>query len=158
MKIIVALAMSLISLPCLAGDNDYRPGGQAFADAWHQFYDLGDHEPELDDPLIRRGSPMVPAICTAVAHKDMKYRRYALGALGYIRDPGALACLEPILKDTTELEYFRGDALLAIYSINPRLGAHYIAQYGNENSHLRMIAELISKDALPIGTTGLEHE
>ena len=158
MKIIAVLAMTLISFTCLAGGKDYRPGGKAFADAWHQFYNLGDHEPELDDPLIRRGNKMVPAICAAVAHKDMKYRRYALSALGYIRDPGALTCLEPILKDTSELEYFRGDALLAIYSINPRLGAYYIAQYGNENSHLRMIAELISKGALPIGTTGLEHE
>ena len=157
MKIIAVLAMSLISFSCLAGDTDYRPGGKAFLDAWHQFYDLGDHEPDLDDPLIRRGSQMVPAICAAVAYKDMKYRRYALSALGYIRDPGALPCLEHILKDTSELEYFRGDALVAIYSINSRLGAHYIAQYRDDNSHLQMISDLISKGALPVGTTGLER-
>ena len=157
MKILAVLAMSLISFPCLAGGIDYRPGGKAFVDAWHEFYDLGDHEPSLDDPLIRRGSQMVPAICAAVAHKDMKYRRYALGALGYIRDPGALSCLEPILKDTSELDYIRGDALVAIYSINLRLGAHYIAQYRDENPHFQMVADLISKGALPVGTTGLEH-
>lgn len=88
----------------------------------------------------------------------MKYRRYALSALGYIRDPVALPCLERILKDTSELDYFRGDALQAIYSINPKLGADYIAQYGDENSHLRLIADLLLKGALPIGTTGLERE
>lgn len=157
MKIIVILTMSLISFSCLAGDRDYRPGGKPFADAWHKFYDLGDHETELDDPLIRRGSQMVPSICAAIAHKDMKHRRYALGALGYIRDLRALPCLEQILKDTSELEYFRGDALVAIYSINPGLGARYIAQYKDENHHLRMIADLISKGTLPVGTTGLEH-
>jgi hypothetical protein len=84
MKLLSILALWLIALPCFAAETAYRPGGQSFSETWHRFYDLGDHEPELDDPLIQRGETMVPAICAAVAHKDMKYRRYALGALGYI--------------------------------------------------------------------------
>ncbi len=72
---------------------------------------------------------MIPAICAAVAHKDMKYRRYALSALGYIKSPKALPCLERILQDQTEIEYFRGDALQAIYLINQAMGRRYADQY-----------------------------
>ena len=155
MRLTLLLAALLFALPCAAGEVAYRPGGSAFASAWHEFYELGDHEPELDDPLIRRGPPMVSAICTAVAHTDMKYRRYALSALGYIRDPTALPCLEKILRDPAELGYFRGDALQAIYLIDQPLGERYAAEYGGQDSYLRMMADLISQGAIPVADTGL---
>ena len=156
--VLFLMAALLIAGPCFAGEVAYRPGGASFADAWHRFYDLGDHEPELDDPLIRRGPAMVPAICEAVARKDMKYRRYALSALGYLRDPTAIPSLERILRDEGELDYFRGDALEAIYRIDQPLGERYVAEYGDQGGYLRLMADLISQGAVPVGESGLEHE
>ena len=105
----------------LANDVEYRPGGVDFENIWDRFY-AGDHEPELDDPLIEAGPKMTLVICEAVANKDMRLRRYAIGALGFVGDSRALATLERILEDTNEKFYFRGDALHAIYQINRELG------------------------------------
>jgi hypothetical protein len=97
--------------------REYRPGGDAFSRVWDAFY-AGDHEPELDDPLIAAGKPMVPYICEAVSHPDMQLRRYAIGALGFIGDKRATPTLERILADTTQVDYVRADALQAIYLID----------------------------------------
>ena len=146
MKYLVALIIGLlISSPCSAGDVAYRIGGKHFAKAWHTFYDLSDHEPEIDDPLIKRGRPMVPSICNAITHKDMKYRRYAIGALGYIGDERALSALEAILKDGSEIDYFRGDALHSIFLIDRKLGARYARQYQAENEYLTRLSGAILK-------------
>lgn len=147
MRILLAATL-LISASCFAEEtNAYRTGGPEFAAAWHQFYDLSDHESEIDDPLIKKGTKMVPAIVEAVQNKDMKYRRYAIGALGYIQSRGALQALESILKDKSELEYFRGDALKSIYQIDRGLGAKYASKFRNENSYLKMVSEAISNNA-----------
>lgn len=123
---------------------EYRPGGDTFLKDWNRFYN-GDHEPELDDPLIEAGTKMVPFICEAIAHKDMKFRRYAISALGFIEDKRAIPSLETILNDKTEEDYFRGDALHAIYLIDERQGTIYAAQYKNENKYLNFIGSAIEK-------------
>ncbi|MNZ58466.1 hypothetical protein D3C78_764750 [compost metagenome] len=158
MNHIALVVMILLASTASAGEVAYRTGGKSFTKAWHQFYDFGDHEPELDDPLIRRGKSIIPAICQAVAHPDMKYRRYALSALGYIKDPRAIPCLERILKDREEIDYFRGDALQAIYLIDPPMGRNYADQFKSDNSYLRMIHDMINKNAFPLDSTGLEQE
>ena len=146
MKRLVVLIIGLaIASPCFAGDVAYRVGGKQFTKAWHTFYDLSDHEPAIDDPLIKRGRPMVPAICGAIAHKDMKYRRYAIGALGYIGDRRALPILESILKDSSEIDYFRGDALHSIYLIDRKLGTGYAHQYQHENAYLTLLSGAVLK-------------
>jgi hypothetical protein len=65
--------------------------------------------------------------------------------------------LSRILQDSSEIEYFRGDALISIYAIDKELGQLYADRYKRENGHLRMIAELLARGALPVGTTGLER-
>jgi hypothetical protein len=157
MKILACITLFLVALPTWASDTAYRTGGEAFVDTWHQFYDLGDYEPELDDPLIRRGKIMIPAICEAIEHTDMKYRRYAINALGYIKDPDALPCLERILQDPNEIYYFRGDALQAIYRINQPLGRRYADRYKDENNHLKWIHDLIENNSFPLNETGFEY-
>ena len=148
MRFLLLLILWLaLSQACFAGDVAYRTGGPHFSKTWHAFYDLSDHEPEIDDPLIARGRPMVLAICGAIRHKDMKYRRYAIGALGYIGDRRALATLEGILKDRTEIDYFRGDALHSIYWIDRGLGAGYAFKYKYENDYLTMMSDAIIKKA-----------
>ncbi|MES2877760.1 MAG: hypothetical protein V4713_05005 [Pseudomonadota bacterium] len=141
----VFLALVLSSWLCVAGEVEYRTGGQHFDKVWHAFYVEGDHEPELDDPLIAAGRAMTLAICEAIAHPDMKRRRYAIGALGYIRDKRALPTLENILKDRTEIYYFRGDALHAIYQIDKKLGSQYAVQFANEHDFLKRLAVAIQR-------------
>jgi hypothetical protein len=143
--LIIAAVSLLWATTCLAGDVEYRTGGTAFARTWQRFYVEADHEPELDDPLIEAGRPMVAAICEAVAHPDMKRRRYAIGALGYIRDRAALPTLEAILGSASELEYFRGDALQSIYRIDRKLGTKYAVQLEKQGGYLQMVATAVRK-------------
>ncbi|MDI1362679.1 HEAT repeat domain-containing protein [Methylotenera sp.] len=88
---------------------------------------------------------MVPAICEAVKHKDMKRRRYAIGALGYINERAAMPTLEAILSDESEIDYFRGDALQSIYQIDSKRGLSYAAQYQSQPNTLGQYAKAVIK-------------
>ncbi|RJQ52309.1 MAG: HEAT repeat domain-containing protein [Actinobacteria bacterium] len=114
-------------------EREYWTGGRRFESTWRESYrpELP-HEPELDDPLIAAGSPMVLAVCEAVEHADTKYRRYALGALGFIGDRRALPTLQRILDDPSELDYIREDALQAIYQIDETRGMQIALRYRND--------------------------
>ncbi|MFA6468887.1 MAG: HEAT repeat domain-containing protein [Bacteroidota bacterium] len=125
-----------------AQKTEYFTGGEKYKNVWIDFYN-GDHEPELDDPLIAAGKQMTKAICEAIMHKDLKYRRYAIGAIGFIGDKKAIPTLEIIFRDTTEIDYFRGDALQAIYCIDEKLGMVYAGKLQSTNKYLRMIATAI---------------
>lgn len=144
MKKHLFLAVALVSSPIWAGDVEYRPGGKTFRRVWDRFYS-GDHEPELDDPLISAGPAIIAAIAEAIQHKDMKMRRYAISALGQIGDKRAILPLENILKDKSEIDYFRGDALSAIYRLDQGLGTAYAERYEAENGYLKMKAGFIKK-------------
>jgi hypothetical protein len=141
--IVISLAFSAETV--FAKEKEYRPGGQSFASVWGRFY-AGDHEPELDDPLIEAGKKMTLMICEAIKNKDMKYRRYAIGALGYIGDKRALPTLENILKSKEEIYYFRGDALHAIYQIDKSFGKKYAAEFGGEHEYLKRLQGSIERD------------
>jgi hypothetical protein len=144
--IITTIVISLVfsAQMVFAKEKEYRPGGQAYASVWSRFY-AGDHEPELDDPLIEAGKKMTLVICEAIKNKDMKYRRYAIGALGYIGDKRALPTLKNILKSKEEIYYFRGDALHAIYQIDESLGKKYAAEFGDAHEYLKMLQKSINK-------------
>jgi hypothetical protein len=124
---------------------EYRPGDpKTTLKVWDRFY-AGDYEEDLPKPLIKGGKKMVPEICEAIAHPDMKLRRYAMTALGEIGDKAALPALETILKDKRELEYMRGDALYAIHKIDKALGLKYAKEFGTANEYLKMVAEELVK-------------
>ena len=125
--------------------TEYRTGGDKFQKMWANFYKEAIYEPEIDEPLVRAGRGAVPAICEAVKNKDMKYRRYAIGALGHIRDPRALATLELILNAEDEIDYFRGDALRSIYQIDQKLGAKYSEKYKDATGTLKTYVEAVRK-------------
>lgn len=147
MTVFAILLISLfVATASNASDVEYRTGGPEYADTWHRFYVEGFHEPELDDPLIERGESMVPAICTAVRHKDMKYRRYAIGALGFIGSRAALPTLVEIVKDRKELDFFRGDALHSTYQIDRQLGKRLAVTYRADNEYLKMLGDAVLKD------------
>ena len=104
------------------------------------------HEEELSVPLITAGPAMAPAVIEAVRHKDMKYRRYAITALGHTGGVGAIPVLEQIVRDNTEEEYFRGDALHALYLLQPTRAKQFAAQHAKAGESLGMMAEAILRD------------
>ena len=144
-RIIIILSVFFFSLPLNAQEIEYLPGGNEFSAVWERFY-KGDHEPQLDDPLIDAGNKMTLVICEAVKNKDMRLRRYAIGALGYIGDRKALPTLKQILISEDEIYYFRGDALHAIYQIDRKLGKKYAMKYSEEHKYLRDLSKSIEND------------
>lgn len=87
--------------------------------ALHDFYEAEERaEDQLMDPLILAGKRVAPIVITEIKNKKMEKRRYAIGFLGNGRYVEALPALEIILKDDTEIDYFRADALQAIYQIS----------------------------------------
>ena len=138
--------LGLLAFSAKAGTgNEYRPGGRAVGRMWATFYKDAVHEPDIDEPLIRAGRTAVPAICEAVKNKDMKYRRYAIGALGHLRDRRALATLELILKAEDEVDYFRGDALRSIYLIDQKLGVQYSEKYRDATGTFKLYVSAVQK-------------
>ena len=125
--------------------HQYRPGGARFKPAWDTFYSAS-HEPDIDDPLIAAGKDMTSAICEAVLHQDMQFRRYAIGALGFIGDPRALPTLDQILEDASVIDYVRGDALKAIYGIDRDEGHRRAQTYANDTTALGDVARAVEKD------------
>lgn len=141
--VLLSIAGLLASFGARADEVDYRTGAKRFAEVWHAFYDLADHEPEIDDPLIEAGPPMVPAICEAVRHKDMKRRFHAIDALGYIGDRRALPTLVGILDDAAESDEMRSEALVSIYRVDRTLGARYARLYRHADERTAMVADAI---------------
>jgi PBS lyase HEAT-like repeat len=140
--------LQFLFIPCvsMAQDLEYRPGGKDYAAIWDSFYN-GDHEPELDDPLIEAGEEMTLVICEAIKNRDMRQRRYAIGALGYIGDKRAIPTLEKILKSKDEIYYFRGDALITIYQIDKSLGKKHANEYASDHEYLKNLQDHIQKES-----------
>jgi hypothetical protein len=72
-----------------------------------------------NQPLKAEGRDVVPLVIRDLPNRAMPRRRYAIAFLGYGQYAEALPALEKILTDPTEIDYFRADALLAIYEISP---------------------------------------
>ena len=94
----------------------------------------GEPRPECmqANPLRSEGQRVVPLLLRELPNKSMPRRRYAIGFLGEGRYEEALPALERILADLTEIDYFRADALLAIYAIAParaKLGTEHPESY-----------------------------
>jgi hypothetical protein len=146
-SLLLGVALACAPPPPAPEPGEYWTGGKQLTETWRQFYRPEvPHEPELDDPLIAAGPKMVPAICEAVKHKDMKYRRYAIGALGHLADKGAISTLVTILEDQTEEEYFRADALQSIYQIDAARGKELAPRYRESGEMLGPIAQAVLKD------------
>ncbi len=107
-------------------------------------------EGQLKDPLILNGRRVLPLVLSDLPNKDMPRRRYAIG---YIGDGGyveALPVLQSILKDETELNYFRADALEAIFQIDKPLSEKLAKQYVDEPDLFGRVATQIVNGKSPI--------
>ena len=137
------LACLLFVLPCRADDIEYRPGGEKWSSVWQTFYNNPGCEADLMTPLVEAGPRMTGTILEAISHKNMKLRRYAIGALGWIKDKKAIPALTAILKDQQEIDYFRGDALESIYLIDEHLGLELAKEYKDSSKYFRLICPAI---------------
>jgi len=145
MKSKLWLVVVLSGLFALSGDAremEYAPGGEKWASTWKTFY-AGDYEPELPEPLMKAGPSMVPAILEAIGHPDMKMRRYAISALGHLKDESAIAPLRAIVEDGGEEDWFRGDALVAIYQLNQDEGTKLAEKHKGKGDVLKQSSEWI---------------
>lgn len=111
-------------------------------DALSDFYEAKDRaEDQLIDPLILAGRDVVPLVIEELPNKEMRLRRYAIGFLGNGRYTQALPCLEAILQDESEIDYFRADALEAIYQISPARAKELAPRYVSGQELLGKVAQ-----------------
>jgi hypothetical protein len=137
----VALTIVAVSLLWARTCGPLRDPEDALAD----FYEARNRaEDQLRDPLILAGSDVVPLVIEAVAWRDMPLRRYAISYLGIARQPEAASVLTEILRDEAEIDYFRSDALQALYRIDRSLAASLAVRYGNREDLLGPIASRIA--------------
>lgn len=83
---------------------------------------MGNHEPELADPLILAGDRVAPMVTGTITDAKMPLRRYAISFLGDNRVQEAIPVLERIVTTEAEADYCRADAREAIYKIDPSVG------------------------------------
>jgi HEAT repeat protein len=145
--LIAAAFATLLSSACAAPDtrstddpSRSTPTDPRYRSAWRKFYFGSSAESEIASPLVRVGEPIVPSICRAVTDPNMRRRRYAIAALGYIRDRRALPTLTAILADTREVAYFRADALEAIYRIAASTARRHASDYVRRQDLLGTVA------------------
>ena len=120
-------------------------------EALNDFYEAKDRaEDQLMDPLILAGSDVVPMVVAELPNKEMRMRRYAIGFLGNGRYPQALQSLEAVLRDETEIYYFRADALGAIYLISPARAKELAPQHVRGQELLGKVAQDIVAGKNPI--------
>lgn len=94
-------------------------------------------------PLHRAGKAVVPLIIAELPNRAMPRRRYAIGFLGEEGYREALPVLEMIARNSAELEYVRGDALLAISEIDLSLARKVASGLTDATGHLGGIAKAV---------------
>jgi hypothetical protein len=120
----LSLAGSGFAYPLIEEEKASRPRPGPYNSVWERFYNAGS-EGAIAPALVAGGKKMVPYICTAIRDSRMHCRRYAILALGHLKDRRAIQSLETIYSDTDEDSLFRGDALEAIFVIDQELGRLY---------------------------------
>ncbi len=130
--------VTLLSLWWAVAEGPLRNPNAALND----FYTAKDRaEDQLIDPLILAGSDVVPLILKELPNKKMQRRRYAIGFLGIGRYSQALPSLETILRDESEIYYFRADALRAIHQISEARAKELAPHYVNRQELLGRVAQ-----------------
>lgn len=99
------------------------------------------------DPLIVAGPAVYPLVIDAIQDSEMPKRRYAISFLGNEEVSEALPTLLTILNDESELPYFRGDALVAIYKIDSEQAKMLAPQFQDRDDPLGYYASDVLADA-----------
>jgi HEAT repeat protein len=126
--------------------QETTPSDPRYRTAWREFYYGGNSEIDIGSSLVRVGEPIVPSVCRAIADRNMRRRRYAIDALGWIGDRRAISSLQKILSDATELQLLRADALEAIYRISPSLAHRLSPPHVGRKDLLGTVARAVIAD------------
>lgn len=143
LSIFVITGLLFIALIGGTGLWTYQRIPHSASESLTQFYAAKDlAEDQLMDPLILAGDKVVAPLMIEVRKKDMPQRRYAIRALGNLKNPISMPALHTILDDPTEKDYFRCDALRAISLINLEYGIKAAQSYqANTSSCLAKASE-----------------
>ena len=104
----------------------------------------GRAEDMLMDPLILHADRVAPLVIREVERPEMPLRRYAIGFLGQAGVREALPLLHRILTNSQEQDYFRADALAAVYFIEPSEGRRLASDYTATTNFLGYVAGKIA--------------
>ncbi|MFY9292399.1 MAG: hypothetical protein WAP03_17140 [Methylorubrum rhodinum] len=96
-------------------------------------------------PLHQAGKAVAPLVISELPNRAMPRRRYAIGFLGEKGYREALPILEKIARDSTELDYIRGDALIAISQIDIDFARKVASQLADLTKHLDDIVQAVSR-------------
>jgi hypothetical protein len=104
-------------------------------------------EDQLTDPLVLAGPRVRPLVLAAIQDRNMKLRRYAIAFLGCASYGPASPIFRRIAADPTEEEYFRTDALEAMWHVNRIEARALAADLVSAPGHLGMTARAVSADS-----------
>jgi hypothetical protein len=116
-------------------------------EALRSFYDHeGRFEDQLCDPLILAGRNAVPLVMEEIGRGDRPLRRAAICFLGNAGDDKAIPLLFSILESDSELEGYRGYALIALYQLHSQDGLLLAGVYADRRDFLGYVArEMLEK-------------
>lgn len=100
------------------------------------------------DHLRKAGDKVVPLVIGEVGKKDMPRRRTAMQFLASSRQRTALPTLELILRDETEEQAVRAEALRAINLIDPTRGQEHAQLLEWRSDSLGTVAKAL-REAVP---------
>lgn len=100
----------------------------------------GRAEDMLMDPLIINADLVKDRVIQDIQNRNMDKRRYAIVFLGNEGITKAIPVLIQILNDSSEKDYFRGDALESIWQIDKIQGRKIAKTYSSRKDFLGMIA------------------
>jgi hypothetical protein len=109
------------------------------------FYAAKDRaEDMLMDPLILHSRAVRERVVQEVADPKMQMRRYAIGFLGIDGRSEALPALRRIIESSEEIDYFRADALSAIWQIKKEEAVQRASAYVSRDDLLGRFAKEIT--------------
>jgi hypothetical protein len=149
MKILVTFIISMVLLIAIFLMSLYwQRTPYSPENALEIFYSYNGAEDELMDPLLLAGRKVIPLLIEQIKHQNMPKRRYAILAVGHLGDSSSLPILEKILTDSSENNYFRCDALLAIAMINSKRGYSLAKRYSKETEEKMTCLSKTSQEIL----------
>lgn len=98
-------------------EKHHFPIDTKFRGAWISFY-ISSSEVDNISALVEGGPEIAPSVSAAVKDKKLFKRRYAILALGYLKNQIAIDVLNQILTDKSEEDIFRSDALYSLFRIS----------------------------------------
>ncbi len=111
--------------------------------AFNEFLTIKTKAPFVVVPLCNAGKKVVPLVIERVKDKNLESRRWAIRFLGSGDYLQAIPVLENIVKDKSEMDYIRGEALYSIYFIDKSLGKRLANSYQNRSDTLGEVANEI---------------